>query len=84
MIFDLKSSFTFSNDISSINKEIQEAIKIFDTKIKQKDKTVKIKDVKIDKNVLSFEIVSEGVFRPHNALLQLKNEISKEFGKNIM
>jgi seryl-tRNA synthetase len=81
MIFDLKSSFTFSNDISSINKEIQEAIKIFDTKIKQKDKTVKIKDVKIDKNVLSFEIVSEGVFRPHNALLQLKNEISKEFGK---
>ncbi|MCJ7572262.1 MAG: serine--tRNA ligase [Candidatus Thermoplasmatota archaeon] len=81
MIFDLKSSFTFSNDISSISKELQDSIKSFNSKIHQKDKTVEIKDIKIKKNILYFGIISEGIFRPHNALLQLKNEISKEFGK---
>lgn len=34
------------------------------------------------KNNLSFIILTEGIFRPHNALLQMKNEISKEFGKS--
>ncbi len=81
MIFELKSSFAFNNDISSINKELQDSIKLFNRKIQQKDKTIQIKDTNIKKNILSFDIISEGIFRPHNALLQLKNEISKEFGK---
>jgi seryl-tRNA synthetase len=81
MIFDLRSSFTFNNDISSIKKELFNFIKGFNNKIYQKDKTVEIKDINTKKNTLSFNIISKGVYRPHNALLQLKNEISKEFGK---
>jgi len=81
MIFDLKAGFIFSGDAGSIKKELNDFISNYSKKIAAKDKSVKIKDVKIVKNTLSFGIISEGVFRPHNALLQLKNEISKEFGK---
>jgi seryl-tRNA synthetase len=81
MIFDLKSNFTFSIDISSFNKEIQNFILSFNKKIYRKDKTLEIKNIRIKKNILYFEIISTGIFRPHNALLQLKNQISKEFGK---
>jgi seryl-tRNA synthetase len=82
MIFDLKASFTFSSDLFNIKKELENFISNFNKKIITKDKTVKIQNIKIDKNILSFSILSEGIFRPHNALLQLKNEISKEFGKS--
>ena len=81
MLFDLKASFTFSGDILKIKKELDDFIEKFNKSISQKDKTFKIKDVKITKSNLVFDISSEGSFRPHNALLQLKNEISKEFGK---
>jgi seryl-tRNA synthetase len=81
MIFDLKAGFTFSNDLSKIKNELESFISNFNKKINLKDKTVKVQNIKIAKNKLSFNIISEGVFRPHNALLQMKNEISKEFGK---
>jgi seryl-tRNA synthetase len=79
MKFDLRVSLTFSGDISSIKKDVESFISNYNKNLK--DKTVKIKDVKISKNALSFGIISEGVFRPHNALLNMKNEFSKEFGK---
>jgi seryl-tRNA synthetase len=81
MLFDLKAGFTFSGDVSKIKKQLNDFMKKFNNSILQKDKTFKIKDIKVAKNNLVFDISSEGSFRPHNALLQLKNEISKEFGK---
>ena len=81
MKFNLKASFTFSNDISSLKKEIEAFVSKHNKNLFEKDKSIKIKNVKIQKNSLSFDIVSEGVFRPHNALLQIKNEFGKEFGK---
>jgi len=81
MKFDLKSSFTFSSDISSIKKELEGSVSDFNKSLIVKDKTVKIEINKIQKNLLSLDISSEGLFRPHNALLQLKNVLSREFGK---
>jgi len=81
MKFNLKASFTFSNDISVIKKEIEIFVTDYNKSLLEKDKSVKIKNIKIQKNILSFDIFSEGNFRPHNAILQMKNIISKEFGK---
>jgi seryl-tRNA synthetase len=81
MKFDLDANFNFSSDISKIKKEIDLFIKNFNSSINKKDKTAKIDNIKIKGQTLNFNISSEGVFRPHNVLLQLKNEIAKEFGK---
>jgi len=81
MKFDLKASFTFSSDIYSIKKEIEKFVSNYSKSLLEKDKTAKIKNIKIQKNRLSLDITSEGFFRPHNALLQMKNAMSKEFGK---
>ena len=81
MKFDLKATFTFSNDISSIKKEIENFVSNYSKVIIEKDNSVKIENIKIQKNQLSLNVTSAGVFRPHNALLQMKNFMSKEFGK---
>ncbi len=81
MKFDLKATFTFSNDISSIKKEIENFVSNYSKVIIEKDKSVKIENIKIQKNQLSLNVTSAGVFRPHNALLQMKNSMSQEFGK---
>jgi seryl-tRNA synthetase len=81
MKFDLKSEFVFSGDVSSFKDDLNIFIKKFNEEVNKKDDSVKIKDVKVSKNSLSFSIISEGLFRPHSALLQMKNNISKEFGK---
>ena len=80
MKFDLEGVFTFSGDLSSIKKEINDFISNFNKKnLVQKE--TNIENVKISKNSLIFNIISKGIYRPHNALLQIKNSISKEFGK---
>jgi len=81
MIFDLKATFTFSNDISLIKNEIESSISDFNTVLFEKDKSLKIKIKNVKNNILNLEISSEGSFRPHNALLQMKNILSKELGK---
>ena len=81
MIFDLVANFTFSNDISGINKEIESTISVFNKTLFLKDKSIKIVIKDLEKNFLILNISSEGIFRPHNALLQLKNVLSKELGK---
>lgn len=81
MKFDLKASFSFSNDISSIKKEIEAFISSYSKELQKKDKSAKIENIKIQKNLLMLGIVSKGNLRPHNVLLQIKNTISKEFGK---
>ena len=81
MKFDLKAGFTFSSDINSIKKDVEVSISNFNKLLLGKDKTVEMIVNNIQKNLISINIVSEGNFRPHNALLQLKNTLSKEFGK---
>ncbi len=81
MRFKLKSEFTFSGDISSFQTELADFIKKYNKEINKKDKTFEIKDIKVSKNKLSFTIKAEGILRPHSALLQMKNNISKEYGK---
>jgi len=81
MKFDLKAGFTFSSDINSIKKDVEVSISNFNNILLGKDKIVEIIVNNIQKNLMFINIVSEGSFRPHNALLQLKNTLSKEFGK---
>ena len=81
MKFDLHASYTFSNDISKIQKEITEKIKEYNKTINKKDETLEIKDIKTEKNSIFFNIISEGMIRPHSTLLQMKNQISKDLGK---
>jgi hypothetical protein len=81
MKFNLSSIFTFSSDIFLITKELEKTISDFNNGLLEKDKSIKIDIKNIKENKLKISIFSEGVFRPHNALLQLKNKISSEFGK---
>ncbi len=83
MRFDLEVQFTFSSDISSIASEIKEFILKFNNDFAKKDpnKSVDTKILKMKDKSLLLEIVSEANFRPHNALLQIKNSLSKELGK---
>jgi len=79
MKFNLKSTFTFSNDVSQMKNEMKEFVNNFNKTLK--DKKANIADFKTEKNKLVINIVSESDFRPHNSLLQIKNSLSKEFGK---
>ena len=83
MKFDLKGNFTFSGDISSIKNEIEKFISTTNETLLKRDpnKKVKIESHKIEKNSLFLNIVSYAEFRPHNALLQIKNSMSQELGK---
>jgi seryl-tRNA synthetase len=83
MKFDLKATFTFSGDILSIKEEMEKFISDFNENLLKGDaeKRAEIESFKIEKKSLFFNIVSHGSFRPHNALLQIKNSISKELGK---
>jgi len=80
MKFDLKGNFTFSGGLTTLKKDIDIFIDDYNNKI-LKEKNTKIQNIKINKNSLVFNIVAEGSYRPHNALLQIKNSFSKEFGK---
>ena len=79
MKFDLKGVFSFSSDVSSIKDEIKTFISTTSSSLfkKEDEQKAEITDIKIEKNSLSLTIASEGVFRPHNALLQIKNSLSK-------
>jgi seryl-tRNA synthetase len=81
MKFDLKTTFTFSDDVTKIKKELESSISEFNKTISEKDKTIKISINKFEKNTVGLDISSEGIFRPHNALLQMKNALSKDLGK---
>ena len=81
MKFDLQVAFTFNNDISSLKNEVNAFLATLNKKLFSKDKSTAFENVSIKEKSLSFSVVSDGTFRPHNALLQIKNELSKEFGK---
>ena len=81
MRFDLRAIFSFSNEISLVKNELQSTIQNFNKTLLEKDSSIKINIEEIKNNLLSLDIISEGSYRPHNALLQMKNYIGKEFGK---
>ncbi|MCK5459104.1 MAG: hypothetical protein KAI20_04375, partial [Thermoplasmatales archaeon] len=83
MKFDLKGVFTFSGDISAIKEEIKQFVSSTSNNLFGKDAEHKaeINCLDIKKKSLSLSITSEGMYRPHNALLQIKNALSKELGK---
>lgn len=85
MQFDLHVIFTFSDDVSSFMKEFEKYITIINESILNKgpQKLAIIKHFKLEKDVISLAITSEGTLRPHNALLQIKNVFSKELGKTF-
>ena len=83
MRFDLKANFIFSSDVTSIKDEIISHIENSKNTSfkKESDKSVDFKDISIENRSLTLTIISDGIFRPHNALLQIKNSLSKELGK---
>ncbi len=83
MRFNLEAHFTFSGDISSIKKDMEKFISDANEDLMKKyhKEIANIEIFKIEKNSLFLNIVSYGNFRPHNALLQIKNSLSKELGK---
>lgn len=83
MKFDLEAHFTFSTDITSIKSDIEKLILSFNKNLEKKYpmEIANIRILDFKKNSLSINIGSNGNFRPHNGLLQLKNSLSKELGK---
>lgn len=83
MRFDLRARFTLSSDVSKLTKEFTQFIATTNETILRKgpEKLAVIEQFSINKESLSLTIISEGTLRPHNALLQIKNALSKELGK---
>ena len=84
MRFDLQGSLSLSGDASSFKKDIEKFILDINKKVLKKniaEKSACIDDWKLNKNLLSIHITSGRYYRAHNALLQIKNMLSKEFGK---
>jgi len=83
MKFDLHAVFTFNTDVSSIKDEIEAFLIASSKQVFKKDEgqNAAITQSEIKKNSLVLTISSEGIFRPHNALLQMKNALSKELGR---
>ncbi len=84
MQFHLEAKFTLSADISSFKQELQDFIAILPSTLFKKDQRPKLSFTltKVQKNSFVITIDSEGTFRPHNAMLQIKNALSKKFGKS--
>ena len=83
MRFELHARFTLSSDVSGLSKEFETFINQTNESILRKgpEKLAVIEKFSIEKTLLSLFITSEGTLRPHNALLQIKNALSKELGK---
>jgi len=81
MDFSLVAQFTFSDNISTIQSAIQNFIQQSPSQLLHTKDPVIFSISSVKNNLLSLTISSQGSFRPHNALLQLKNAFSKEFGK---
>ncbi|HIH29289.1 MAG TPA: hypothetical protein HA260_05740, partial [Thermoplasmata archaeon] len=83
MRFELQARFTLSSDVSALTKEFEKFIADTNESILKKgpEKLAVIEKCVLEKTLLSLFITSEGTLRPHNALLQIKNALSKELGK---
>jgi seryl-tRNA synthetase len=83
MKFNLTSRITFSKDITSIKKEIDNFFKEYNDRFQKNEpsKQIMINVLESEKNSILIEIISMGNIRPHNQLLQLRNNINQELGK---
>ena len=83
MRFELQARFTLSSDVTKLTKEFDKFIAETNETILKKgpEKLAVIEKYGIEKTTLSLSISSEGTLRPHNALLQIKNALTKELGK---
>jgi seryl-tRNA synthetase len=82
MKFKLTTTFTFNSNISQLEKEFQIFLqKLPKTLIKTSKEDIQIILQEIKKNSMIFTIETTSTIRPHNLLLQIKNSLSKEYGK---
>ncbi|MBU1941319.1 MAG: hypothetical protein KKC68_06050, partial [Candidatus Thermoplasmatota archaeon] len=83
MRFILSASYTFSTNINKLQKEFDTFLETLpQTQFKlKKDDQLLIHREKIEKNILHLSLESTGTLRPHNLLLQIKNALSKHYGK---
>lgn len=83
MKFELHAILTFSQDLAPVTAELTTfLIKTNDTVLaKDPARTATIESWSIKDKSLHLTIVSETGLRPHNALLQVKNNLSAQFGK---
>ena len=84
MKFDLQGSLVLSGDAANLKNDIENFISDINKKVLKKEdaeKSACIDDWKLDKNKISIHITSGRYYRAHSALLQIKNMMSKEFGK---
>ena len=84
MRFDLNGCFSLSGDATPFKKDLEQFIADVNGTLLKKDdvkKSARIERFTVEKNLLFLSIVSEGILRPHNALLQIKNALSKELGR---
>jgi len=84
MKFELHAILTFSTDLTPLKDELTAfLIKINSTLLaKDPSRTAMIESLTIKDKTLHLTIVSETGLRPHNALLQVKNALSAQFGKS--
>ena len=82
MKFNLATTFTFNTEVTSLEKLFQQFLKKLPAiLLKEPTKKFNITLQKIEKNTIKFVIETADSIRPHNSLLQIKNAISKEFGR---
>jgi seryl-tRNA synthetase len=83
MKFKLHGRFTFNMDISKIKGDVTRFLTDLNQTWLQKDpeQPITITDISTKGKILGFTITSTGTVRPHNTLLQIKNQVAKEFGK---
>lgn len=84
MEFKLRCHFTFSEDITGIQDDIKKIICTIDETVLKKSVTTgkaSIESCKVTNNLLILDIFSKGTYRVHNALLQIRNTLSKEVGQ---
>ncbi|MBN1280237.1 MAG: serine--tRNA ligase [Candidatus Thermoplasmatota archaeon] len=83
MQFTLQACFTLSCDVTSLTRDIDRFVTTTNETILRKgpEKLAVIEQHSLEKETLRLSITSTGTLRPHNALLQIKNAFSKEFGK---
>ncbi|MEM4257608.1 MAG: serine--tRNA ligase [Candidatus Thermoplasmatota archaeon] len=84
MIFNLKVQYHLSTDATAFTKELQDFFTNIHSTLLKKDaeKTADIIDRHFEKHIVSLTIQSKSNLRPHNVLLQIKNEFIKQFGKH--
>ena len=84
MRFELSAVLTFSQDLTSATADLEAFLQKMNETVlaKEPSRTAVIEQWTIKEKTLSLTLTSETGLRPHNALLQLRNALSAQFGKS--